>query len=551
MERLNERIKELALDLTRVKSVVETPGEVAAADRIHEILSQFPYFREHPEHLIKVPVKDDELGRYSVLALFRGEAGTSEDTVITLGHYDTVGTSDYGNLEEFACDPVELTRRLHGVSLSPEARQDLESGNYLFGRGLFDMKTGDAILLAILEQVSAEPASFPGNLIYIGVCDEEANSKGMLAVLPELIRLKREYGLNYLTLLDTDYMTSEYPGDEKKYVYIGTVGKIMPSFYIVGKETHVGEAFKGLDANHLAARLVDAVDLNPAYCDVVEGEVTQPPVTLKLRDLKTEYSVQTSRTANVYFNVATHSSTPSQVLEKMKQAAQTAFEEVLETLTGHYRTYCEMAQRPFAELPFQARTLTYAQLLDQVTRELGDPFTQALEARIAEIARSKNLDDREKSLKIVEYVHDQWSDRDPVIIVYLTPPYYPHIYVSEADEKGRRLLNTVAQVVDASPARDQLVFKKFFPYISDLSYGGAPKDPKVIDDLKGNMPGFGTTYDLPLAAMQELDLPVLDIGPFGKDAHKFTERIETGYSFETAPALTYETIRQLLSPDSN
>ena len=38
-------------------------------------------------------------------------------------------------------------------------------------------------------------------------------------------------------------MTSEFEGDENKYVYIGTVGKLMPSFYVVGKETHVGESF--------------------------------------------------------------------------------------------------------------------------------------------------------------------------------------------------------------------------------------------------------------------------------------------------------------------
>ena len=46
--------------------------------------------------------------------------------------------------------------------------------------------------------------------------------------------------------------------------------------------------------------------------------------------------------------------------------------------------------------------------------------------------------------------------------------------------------------------------------------------------------------------MQKLDLPVLDIGSFGKDAHKFTERIEKEYSFEVAPMLVYKTINNLL-----
>lgn len=547
---LKERIKEIALDLTQVKSVVETAGEVAVADRIFEILENFQYFKEHRHHLYKVPVKGDSLNRYAIIALLKGEASTSKDTVVTLGHYDTVGTSDYGSLEEFATQPLKLAEVLKNVSLPPEARADLESGDYLFGRGLFDMKTGDAILIAIMEHLSKAPKSFQGNMIYVGVCDEEANSKGMLAAIPKLLEIKEEHQLNYLALLDTDYMTGEYPGDKNKYVYIGTVGKIMPSFYIVGKETHVGEAFNGIDANQIAARLVDEVSLNPAYSDVVEGEAAMPPVTLKMRDLKPEYSVQTARTANVFFSYATHSSTPSEVLEKMKSAAYQAFSGVVDTLNSHFATFSNLSGRKADPLPFKARVLSYQELLHLVIEEHkanGKDFQDQLESFIQTIQGHPGLDDREKSLKIVEFVHNAWSDREPVIIVYLTPPYYPHIYVTDEDPKGKLLLDTVRDVVDTTQSDYNLVFKKFFPFISDLSYGSAPKDPAVIRDLKENMPGFGVTYDLPLEAMQELDLPVLDIGPYGKDAHQFTERIQTDYSFDVAPRLVLNTIQGLLA----
>ena len=96
---LKERIKELALDLTQIKSVVETSGEVAVANRIVEILESFQYFKKHPQNLYKVPIKGDALNRYAVIALLKGGASDSKDTVVTLGHYDTVGTSDYGSLD--------------------------------------------------------------------------------------------------------------------------------------------------------------------------------------------------------------------------------------------------------------------------------------------------------------------------------------------------------------------------------------------------------------------------------------------------------------------
>jgi arginine utilization protein RocB len=112
--------------------------------------------------------------------------------------------------------------------------------------------------------------------------------------------------------------------------------------------------------------------------------------------------------------------------------------------------------------------------------------------------------------------------------------------------KEKALLEAVADAVNTTKSDYKLVYKKFFPYISDLSYAAAPKDPKIIENFKNNMPGFGTKYDLPLEDMQKLDLPVLDIGAFGKDAHRFTERIEKKYSFEVAPVLVYKTIMNLL-----
>ncbi|GEM_PF-5979562 len=89
-------------------------------------------------------------------------------------------------------------------------------------------------------------------------------------------------------------------------------------------------------------------------------------------------------------------------------------------------------------------------------------------------------------------------------------------------------------------------FRRFYPYISDLSYAAAPSDPAAMAALQANMPGFGARYDLPLAEMQALDLPVVNIGPFGKDAHRFTERLETEYSFHVLPRLVAKAIGKLL-----
>ena len=160
--------------------------------------------------------------------------------------------------------------------------------------------------------------------------------------------------------------------------------------------------------------------------------------------------------------------------------------------------------------------------------------------------KDESIDQRDFALKIVEETHKLWSDRANRNSLLYPTILSTHL-CGRKRPKEKALLEAVADAVNSTKTDYKLVYKKFFPYISDLSYGAAPKDPKIIAALKNNMPGYGTKYSLPLEEMQKLDLPVLDIGAFGKDAHKFTERIEKRYSFEVAPVLVYKTIMNLLS----
>lgn len=544
-ERIAKRIEEVSLHLTSVLSVVDTEGEVEVSETIHRWFGQMDYYKQHPEDLFFVET-GDKLGRKSVVAVLRGKKAPSKKTVVMIGHTDTVGISDYGSLAEYANKPHELMEKLKDVQISPAAKRDLDSGDYLFGRGIFDMKTGDSIIMTMMEEIAKDIDNFEGNLIFAAVCDEENNSSGMLTVIPRLVEMQEKEGLEYLALLDTDYMTAEFEGDENKYVYIGTVGKLMPSFFVVGKETHVGESFNGIDPNLISSAIMTKINMNPEFCDVVDGEVSLPPVSLQQRDGKTEYSVQTAKTAVLFFNYATHESTPDMVMEKMKKAAFEAFDGVVQDLNVKYKTFCNMtSNRKYTELPWKARVMSYTELVDAVRKETPD-VDQILADYNTELLKDESLDNRAFSQKMVEKVQSLWRDQDPIVVVYFAPPYYPHIYIDGTNAKDKALIDAVENAVNTTETDYKLVYKKFFPYISDLSYGAAPKDPAIIAALKDNMPGFGSKYDLPLEDMQKLSLPVLDIGSFGHDAHKFTERLEKNYSFNVAPELVYKTVVNLL-----
>ena len=91
------------------------------------------------------------------------------------------------------------------------------------------------------------------------VPDEEVNSAGMRAAVPQLVRIREEFGLTYKLFLNSEPSFSQKPLDIAEYIYSGTIGKIMPAALFYGKETHVGEPMKGMTANYIAS-LFDAAD---------------------------------------------------------------------------------------------------------------------------------------------------------------------------------------------------------------------------------------------------------------------------------------------------
>lgn len=542
---IESRIKELTLDLVSCRSVVGTSDEVAMSEQVYQTFSGIDYWKENPHLLKRLPFINDPLGRFSVVASLKGGKGAGNKTVVMIGHTDTVGISDYGDFKDLATQPDKLIEALRSVSLSDDARKDLESGNWLFGRGILDMKCGVAVIIAIMEHISKDIDHFEGNIVFAAVGDEEGNSGGMLAFVPELIRLQETEGYDYLAVIDTDYTAPRYENDRNRYIYIGTVGKLMPSFYVVGKETHVGEPFNGLDPNQIAGAIIQKINKNVAYSDVADGEVSLPPITLQQRDLKEEYSVQIAKTVNLYFNYATHKSTPDEIMDNLLEAAREAFSDVINLLNERYNVYCKASGMEFRKLPWKARAMTYQELYEEVKAERGDALERTIDKLKAELLQDSSVDERLFGQKIVEEVHGMWSCKDPVVILYYSPPYYPHNYVRGNTRKEAKLLEAIEHVTRKHEGRYKILNRKFYPYISDLSFASAPGDDRILA-LENNMPAYGTRYVLPIREMQKLALPVVNIGPYGKDSHQFTERIEKEYSFKVTPTLVYDTIIQLL-----
>jgi arginine utilization protein RocB len=215
-------------------------------------------------------------------------------------------------------------------------------------------------------------------------------------------------------------------------------------------------------------------------------------------------------------------------------------------LNERYDIYCKASRMAHKLLPWRARVISYQALYEAVKEERGVAVLEAhLDALKAEMLKDPAIDERLFGQRIVEAVHSLWSFKDPIVIVYFSPPYYPHNFVKGNWAKDVRLLEAVENAIQAQGGARKVVSRKFYPYISDLSFVSAPKSERIVA-LQNNMPAYGSRYKLPIEEMQKLSLPVVNIGPYGKDAHQFTERIQRDYSFNVAPQLVYDTLLGLL-----
>ncbi|WLR54161.1 M20/M25/M40 family metallo-hydrolase [Mesobacillus subterraneus] len=535
--------------LVNIGSIVNTNGENEIAQALYTMISSFPYFIENPSHVIKPQTHNDVLERYNVMAYVKGTKGNSNRTIILMGHLDTVGIDDFTQLADLAFDPDQLLVELKKEKLPPLVDEHAQSGEWMFGRGVLDMKSGVASNLYLLKYFSEHPEELDGNLVFLTECDEEDSSYGILSAVKDLNVWKDEHGFEYVAAVNSDFVSPRYSGDKNRYIYKGTVGKLLPSFYITGSETHVGSAFEGLDPNLIAAELTRQIDYNPDLCNEAFGETTIPPVSLKQMDLKPNYTVQTALAAYVYYNFFIHSWTPKDVLEKLKQQAHIAFEKALKLYEERYQQFCKMISEPSREIQWKPRVMTYEEMEAELIQAHGTEFTAHMVEFKDDLLLDSSLDLRMYAARVVEEAWKWMPDQSPAIIIFYSSLYSPRIEVTGETEDELNLIEALDSAVKTvQPEYDEpIVVRSFFPYISDMSFVALSDDDEALDFASRNNPSWGTKFFVDYQEIRELNVPVINIGPYGLDAHKRYERMEIDYSVKIVPNLTYEVIRNVLA----
>lgn len=524
----------IALDLVARGSVTGTPDEESFGPWFADYLRGLGCFGG-TETVWTYPVAPGD-GRQVVAMLVRGNG---RRTILLTGHYDTVTTDDYADLRGLACQPLALRDalllRLQGDTATDalRAHADLETTAFLPGRGLLDMKAGLAAGLAASAGI-ASSGKFDGNILFIAVPDEESGSAGARAAAACLDNIAADHDLKIAAAINLDAIADNGDGSAGRILALGTVGKVLPTAFVVGRPVHSGYALRGINAAVLAAAIATRLEWAPELTDDIATVPGTAVSLLSLKDGKAGYDVTTPGTAFLFWNVINLRRDPVQVLNVVQQLVAEATQECLVQLGKR-----AAASKDATEVPDRATSvdiMRYSTLLTEVLAR--DPSVAEALQKVAVASVGKDLPERCRLMTALLWERSGRSG--PAVILGLGSIPYLATLVQDP---------MISTVVDAfladAPMRHGVKIRSvpYFAGISDMSFFGQA-DEACFAALAADTPIWGAAIGLTTGALAQL--PVVNLGPWGRDYHTPLERIHVDYGFRVLPALIEDLVQRIL-----
>jgi arginine utilization protein RocB len=474
---LATRAKEIALTLTSWPSVTGSKDEAEFSVRLAGFIQGF-------DDIWTEAIESDLAGRSNVFAIKRGR---SKKTIVLTGHFDVVPIDDYGTLKPLAFESErllpEIIAKLKISGENPLALADFESGDFLPGRGLLDMKAGLAAALAAAESYQGD-----ATILFLAVCDEEERSAGARSAALQLREIAKLHDLDIALVINLDAISDQDDGSRARVVTYGSIGKQLLTALVVGKEAHAGYPQDGINAAYIAAELITEFELSEELVEKSGSEVTAAPTVLHAKDLKQGYNVTTPAAAWVYWNTMQYRRSGAEVLEIAMASAKLALKRA-ELRTGwqvELMTYGELAERTSVKPKRQDQAL--------------DLPEQARRATIKMIGAARIT--------------------KPTVILGFGSIPYPAVKM-----KNEILREKISKAV----APFGIGSLDYFAGISDMSFfGEASGELSVVAE---NTPVWGSSFIMREAA----GYPCINLGPWGRDYHHWLERLNAPYAFEVLP----------------
>lgn len=529
-----EEIINLTKELVAIPSISDSDQELQASDYIAGWFGNLKYFQDNPEYAGNYAIPKDYRGRRVPYAFVPGK---SKKTLVLMGHYDVVAVADFGEASNLAFCPDRVMEYLKTCELDEETHRDLESGEWMFGRGCCDMKGGLAAAMIFVREYT-EKSEKPGSVLFLAVPDEESYSAGMRGAGNLLESLMEKYNLSYELLIDPEPNVKE---GSRHIVPIGSAGKCMPVVLVQGATSHISKCFEGLNPMGIMGEIFNRTELSLEFSDVSDGEITCPPTWLWLKDMKKEYDVSVPLRTSGYISMISFDSTPEDILNKLIPICRESFEAYVQKMQKIYERYQKMSKFPSAfEIRWEPEVMTLEELTSYLKKEKKEAYQEFYEKLYDEITQKiqkSELNYPQATIHMMDALLTFSGITRPLVLLGFAPPYYPAVRsdrIKGKEENGRRCLEAASQRME-----EQFGFsyatENYTIGLSDTSYCCLDKEFDYVKYSR-NTPLWGNLYSIDFGVLHRINVPGLVFGPWGKALHRKTERVNIKSLSEEFPA---------------
>lgn len=521
----SERVLSLTNEMCKKLSVVGTQGELELGNWLFDHIKSELKIRKLLKTVeIEKVVSDSPNKAVSIVLVYKPSNPITDKTILMCGHIDTVGVEEFGDLSSVAGNSEILKKELP-FRVSNDFAVKIESEDFLVGRGTLDMKGSDAVMIELLLDWAKTEQPIP--LALILVCDEEDNSRGAKTTIPILNHKLEAAKLKPFMLLNGDYTSPRYSNDLHRYLYTGTIGKLLVAVSVFGETCHVGQSTEGIGAGTILSAITCELDLNSQLAEIVDGVALPLPTWLHTGDTRSRYDVKIPDEARGYLNYFYVLQTPETILQKIKLLIEQSISQLLIQRKSRYNTWSRIGgEGQFSERRIKVCTV------DDLVPEGRDhtEFWLEIENRIKDLP----IESRNRHFEIIAEALRFLAFTDPIVVIGLAPPFYPASYTPNHPIK-----NIENKLKELEP---MLRYQPIYPYISDMSWFA-----KVTNDVKKQIKLYGPAFNSSELFEPPINIPVIDLGPIGLGAHQLTEHVDKNYLLKVLPRLMSSIIIELTS----
>ena len=208
-----------------------------------------------------------------------------------------------------------------------------------------------------------------------------------------------------------------------------------------------------------------------------------------------------------------------------------------------YRRYCDISGNQYSSLIEKTQVMDYRELYLCAGKAYeGDLDAFIVSVTDASIAEGDDM--RITSLRIVQALSDLCGIKTPTVIVFFATPFCPHNTLKKENAEEAAVIADLEKIAAEfeKESGEHMKLQQFFPSLTDSSYLKIDDDDASVAMLKNCFPGYEKLYPVPLETAKALNIPAVNYGVWGKDCHKWTERIYMPYSFGKLPDFIEKTI---------